>query len=125
MMMLLALPQPGPPTRLPVSRAEAAWSWSIEPRLRPSSPEPPTRKISRRVTPRCRSHRSLPAGPGTRIIGKPLVTESDVRRDARKRREVPLHDNRAAVLNQWLNRNAGLLIRAQAMSWAAVRRLSP
>ena len=35
-----------------------------------------------------------------------------------------LQDTRAGGFNQWLNRNAGLLIRAQAMSWAAVRRRS-
>ncbi len=63
MMMLLALPQPGP--RLASApRADAAWSSSIEPRPRPSRPEPPTRRMSRRVTPSCGSHRSFPACPG-------------------------------------------------------------
>src|SRR5436190_786642 len=83
MMMLLALPQPGPPMREPVSLADAAWSWSNEPRLMPRSPEPPTRRMSRRVTPRCRSHRSLPADPGTMNIANPLSTShSAIRLDA-------------------------------------------
>src|SRR5262249_28821672 len=39
-----------------------------EPKLRPSRPEPPTRRMSRRVTPSSGSHRSFPARPGTMII---------------------------------------------------------
>ena len=38
MMMLLALPQPGPPRRFDSSAADAAWSWSIEPRLSAEQP---------------------------------------------------------------------------------------
>ena len=43
MMMLLALPQPGPPLVAPVmsaARAETACSSSIEPRLMPEQPRP-------------------------------------------------------------------------------------
>src|SRR4051794_5302619 len=71
-MMLLALPQPGPRPRGPVSEtagaAEAACNWSSEPSDRPSRLDPPTRRMSRRVIPRCGSHRSLPGRPGTMII---------------------------------------------------------
>ncbi len=68
MMMLLALPQPGPRLTSP-ARAEAAWSSSSVPRPIPSRPDPPTLRMSRRVTPSCSSQRSLPACPGTMIIG--------------------------------------------------------
>src|SRR5271157_1820708 len=78
MMILLALPQPGAPPALPpvtsAARAETACSSSIEPRLRPSRPDPPTRRISRRVMPSCGSHRSFPACPGTMIIVSLLFT---------------------------------------------------
>ena len=102
-----------PPLRL-ASAAEAAWSWSIEPSDSPSRPEPPTRRKSRRVMPRCGSHRSLPLRSG-----------DDEHRDPRlfgaaAGRWVADRDRSAS--DQWLNRNAGLLIRAQAMSWAAVSR---
>src|SRR5271168_1868789 len=73
MIMLLALPQPGP--RLASApRADTACSSSIDPRPRPSRPEPPTRSTSRRVTPNCGSHRSFPDCPGTMIIVSLLVS---------------------------------------------------
>src|SRR5271157_729329 len=77
MMILLAFPQPWAPPVLPLvtsaARAETACSSSIEPRLRPSRPDPPTRRMSRRVMPSCGSHRSFPACPGTMIIVSLLV----------------------------------------------------
>src|SRR5262249_31140963 len=38
------------------------------PRVMPRRPEPPTRRMSRRVTPRCESQRSLPGWPGMQSI---------------------------------------------------------
>ena len=63
MMMLLALPQPGPRLASP-PRADAAWSSSIVPRPIPSRPEPPTRRMSRRVTPSCRIAQVFAGLPG-------------------------------------------------------------
>src|SRR3954462_8766711 len=75
-MMLLAWPQPGPrplgPAPETSGAAEAACNWSNEPSDRPSRLDPPTRRMSRRVIPRCGSHRSLPGRPGTMIIAELL-----------------------------------------------------
>src|SRR4051812_25276607 len=102
MMMLLALPQPGPPTRDPASRAEAARSWSIEPRLMPSKPDPPTRRIARGVTRGCSSHRSLPAGPGTMNIGNPPLNEVKERFVLRSLHvTLGRNDTAADEFNQW------------------------
>ena len=57
------------------TRADTACSSSIDPRPRPSRPEPPTRSTSRRVTPNCGSHRSFPDCPGTMIIASLLVSD--------------------------------------------------
>ena len=53
--------QPGPPPAGGVSLPWAALSCNMPPRDRPIRPEPPTRKISRRVRPSERSHTSLPS----------------------------------------------------------------
>src|SRR6185436_13746912 len=68
MMMCFALPQPGPPCFL--ASWACACSPNIEPSDRPSTPEPPTRRMSRRVIP-C-LHPSLGASFGKTIIGRLL-----------------------------------------------------
>src|SRR4051794_8671423 len=58
-------------------------------------------------------------------IGNPPLNE--VKRAFRlvvSSRYASAHDTATDEFNQWLNRNDGLLIRAQAMSCAAVRRVS-
>src|SRR5437667_6699933 len=69
-MTLLARPQPGA-VEVAAAGSVAAWadcSLSIPPRLMPRKAEPPTRRMSRRVTPRWESHKSLPGWPGMQSI---------------------------------------------------------
>src|SRR4051794_18463850 len=67
-MTLLARPQPGAVGAATGVLAWADCSLSIPPRVSPRKPEPPTRRMSRRVTPRWESQRSLPGWPGMQSI---------------------------------------------------------
>src|SRR5437773_807709 len=69
MITLLALPQPGPPL---ADSFAMAWSWKMDPRLRPSTPQPPTRSRSRRVILRFGLHRSVQSSSGILSIIQPV-----------------------------------------------------
>src|SRR5436309_12136746 len=69
-MTLFALPQPGPPAGAGCD-VVAPWadcSFNMPPSDIPRNAEPPTRRMSRRVTPKLRSHKSLPGWPGMQSI---------------------------------------------------------
>src|SRR5688500_9144477 len=85
MMMLLALPQPGPPPASSVA-AWAALSFSNEPNDKPIIPAPPTRRISRRVGRKWASHKSLALGPTIRNMVLPSLVNQARQPDSHIRR---------------------------------------
>src|SRR3954452_6403790 len=84
MMMLLARPQPGAPAAFDPSAR--ACNSNILPSEVPSSIDPPTRRMSRRL--RRRSHRSEPGRPGMTIMARLQRVHHGVTEDTEKTKKI-------------------------------------
>src|SRR4051812_7558539 len=94
MMMLLARPQPGAPAAFDPSAR--ACNSNILPSEVPSSIDPPTRRMSRRL--RRRSHRSEPGRPGMTIMARLQRFHHGVTEDTEKTTNIVLDSLSSSLL---------------------------